>query len=67
MTTTPMPFSEWAKRGEYPSRGVLYNWTRPSEIRDEMERAGVIRRVAGRWIFNPDRWRAYCEGERNAA
>ena len=56
----PIPFNEWEKRGEYPHRGVLYNWTRPGQVRDEMMGAGVIARVNGRWLFNPHRWREYC-------
>ena len=58
----PCTFQEWlANGGGYPSKGVLYNWTRPSKTRDELMRAGVITRVNGRWLFNPPRWRAYCE------
>lgn len=63
----PMTFQQWAERGEYPHIGTLYNWTRPGEVRDEMLRAAVIKRVAGRWLFNPQRWRAYCEGDKAAA
>ena len=60
MSDNPVTFQEWAYRGEYPHKGVLYNWTRPSEIRDEMMEAGVIVRINGRWLFNPPKWREYC-------
>jgi hypothetical protein len=58
MSDDPVLFSDW--RGQYPTKGVLYNWTRPGETRKQMERAGVIKRVNNRWIFNPARWREYC-------
>lgn len=61
MNGNPITFKEWGKRGEsYPTVGVLYNWTRPGETRDQMVKAGVIVRVNNRWLFNPSQWRAYC-------
>jgi hypothetical protein len=62
MSNNPVTFQEWAANGgSYPSKGVLYNWTRPSSTRDAMVRAGVIVRVNGRWLFNPTKWREHCE------
>lgn len=64
MSDHPMPFPEWKKHGDpYPTIGVLYNWTRPGDVRDELERAGVIARVNGRWLFNPPQWREYCASQ----
>ena len=55
----PVTFQEWAKRKQYPQSHILYNWTRPGEIRDRMTKAGVIARVNGRWLFYPARWADY--------
>ena len=60
MTDNPVPFKTWAEHAEYPTLGILYNWTRPSSVRDELLAAGVIARINGRWLFNPPRWREYC-------
>lgn len=60
MSDNPVTFQEWGARGEYPHKGVLYNWTRPSQLRDEMMEAGVLARINGRWLFNPPKWREYC-------
>ena len=57
----PIPFS--ACKGPYPTKCVLYNWTRPSEVREELERAGVIARINGRWLFNPMKWREHCTNQ----
>ena len=68
MSDNPIPFSEWAKRveahlEEYPTKHVLYGWTRPSSIRDELVGAGVIARINGRWLFNPPKWREHCASQ----
>ena len=64
MPDHPMPFPEWEKHGDpYPTIGVLYNWTRPGDLRDELEQAGVIGRVNGRWLFNPPKWREHCANQ----
>ena len=64
MTDNPMPFSEWAENGDpYPTIGVLYNWTRPSDLRNELMDAGVIARINGRWLFNPRIWRDFCANQ----
>ena len=64
MSDNPVTFSEWAEHGDaYPTLGVLYNWTRPSEIREELEQAGVIARINGRWLFNPPKWREHCTNQ----
>ena len=60
MLENPIPFKIWAKCEEYPTLPVLYHWTRPSSIRDELLEAGVIARINGRWLFNPPKWREYC-------
>ena len=60
MSDNPVTFQEQGKSGEYPNKGVLYNWTRPSQIRNELMKAGVIAKVNGRWLFNPPKWRDYC-------
>ena len=60
--TNPVTFRQWAESdNSYPTLDTLYNWTRPGERRDRMIAAGVIRRINGRWLFNPVRWRQYCE------
>ena len=64
MPDRPYTFPEWdAARdpGEQPTLNVLYNWTRPGPIHDELVSAGIIARVANRWIFNPGKWREHCE------
>lgn len=61
MTDLPVPFDVWSDRGEYPSRNVLYSWTRPGHRCEELKAAKVIMRVHGRWLFNPARWREYAE------
>ena len=64
MLDLPIPFSEWQPGEEkYPTRDILYSWTRPSKIREELERAGVIARVNGRWLFNPPKWREHCANQ----
>ena len=64
MSDNPVTFSEWAKHGDpYPTLGVLYNWTRPSSIRNELESAGVIAQINGRWLFNPPKWREFCANQ----
>jgi hypothetical protein len=63
MSDNPMPFQEWNKCGEYPNLGVLYNWTRPGSLRDELMAAGVLARINGRWLFNPPKWREYCANQ----
>jgi len=61
MSDNPVTFSWWKENGDsYPTLGVLYNWTRPSELRDELMTAGVIARINGRWLFNPPKWREHC-------
>ncbi len=57
----PVTFQDWVESGSsYPTRPVLYSWTRPSEKRDDMIAAGVILRVNGRWLFNPSKWIELC-------
>ena len=64
MSDNPVTFSEWAEHGDhYPTLGVLYNWTRPSELRDELISAGVIAQFNGRWFFNPPKWREHCTNQ----
>ena len=63
MSDNPIPFPEWDKRKEYPYQGVLYNWTRPGPLRDEMTKAGVIAKVNNRWLFNPPKWREHCANQ----
>ena len=61
MLDHPVTFQEWDANGDsYPTKGTLYNWTRPGATHDEMLRAGVIVRIGGRWLFNPENWRKYC-------
>ena len=64
MSDNPVTFSEWEQHGDpYPTLGVLYNWTRPSDLRDELMSAGVLARVNGRWLFNPPKWREHCANQ----
>ena len=63
MSDNPVTFRQWEEQGEYPTKGVLYNWTRPSGLRDELMSAGVIARVNGRWLFNPPKWREHCANQ----
>jgi len=63
MSDNPVTFQKWKEQGEYPTLGVLYNWTRPSNLRDELMNAGVIARINGRWLFNPSMWREHCANQ----
>jgi hypothetical protein len=65
MSDNYQPFSEWDKREprEYPYTGVLYNWTRPGPLRDEMIKAKVIAKVNNRWLFSPAMWREHCANQ----
>ncbi len=64
MSEYPMTFQRWGEQGDpYPTIGVLYNWTRPSELRNELMNAGVIARINNRWLFNPSMWREYCANQ----
>ena len=63
MSDNPVTFRQWEKQREYPTKGVLYNWTRPSALRDELMGAGVIARINGRWLFNPTKWREHCANQ----
>ena len=67
MSDNPIPISEWGKDGDtYPTTGVLYNWTRPGALRDELMAAGVLARINGRWLFNPPKWREHCANQYQA-
>ena len=64
MNDLPIPFAQWKLTGEsYPTTDILYSWTRPSSIREELLRAGVIGRVNNRWFFNPPKWREHCANQ----
>lgn len=64
MSDNPIPFSQWKDTGEsYPTTDILYSWTRPGDLRDELEQAGVIGRVNGRWLFNLPKWRDHCANQ----
>ena len=61
MSDNPIPFSEWEKQGNtYPTKNVLYSWTRPGSVRDELIEAGVITKINDRWLINPSIWRSHC-------
>jgi len=61
MSDNPIPISQWKEQGNtYPTHNGWYNMLRPGELRDDLISAGVVTRVNGRYLINPENWRSFC-------